>query len=151
MYKQLLDGHKLCNTTLSLTQYQRERMIGLWSILYLSLQNCSTVTMVKTSIYDVNAKCAADMYTKFLLWVYLRVRIILCKLILCLSELDIYWAETRNKMIIWKHSSSDNDIKSKFVSVVIPQKNGNTYFLAFIIKRYCLYIIDHCVVDQTLK
>ena len=24
MYKQLLDGHKLCNTTLSLTQYQRE-------------------------------------------------------------------------------------------------------------------------------
>ena len=24
MYKQLLDGRKLCNTTLSLTQYQRE-------------------------------------------------------------------------------------------------------------------------------
>ena len=25
VYKQLLDGHKTCNTTLSLTQYQRER------------------------------------------------------------------------------------------------------------------------------
>ena len=67
VYKQLLDGHKPCNTTLSLTQYQRERLIGLTSILYLSLQNYSNVTMVKTSIYDVNAKCAADMYSKFLL------------------------------------------------------------------------------------
>ena len=56
MYKQLLDGHKACQTTLSFTQYQRERLIGLTSILYLSLQNCSTVTMVKTSIYDVNTK-----------------------------------------------------------------------------------------------
>ena len=63
----LLDGHKPFNATLSLTQYQRERLIGLTSILYLSLQNCSTVMMVKTSIYDVNAKCAADTYTKFLL------------------------------------------------------------------------------------
>ena len=65
--KQLLDGHKPCKTTLSLTQCQRERLIGLTSILHLSLQNCSTVTMVKTSIYDVNAKCAADTYTKLLL------------------------------------------------------------------------------------
>ena len=48
VYKQLLDGHKSCNTTLSLTQYQGERLIGLTSILYLSLQNYSTVTMVKT-------------------------------------------------------------------------------------------------------
>ena len=88
MYKQLLDEHKPCNTTLVWTQDQRERLIGLTSILYLSLQNYSTVKMVKTSIYDVNAKCAADTYTKFLLWVYLRVRTILCKLIL--SELDIY-------------------------------------------------------------
>ena len=47
VYKQLLDGHKPSNTTLSLTQYQRERLIGLTSILYLSLQNCSTVTMAK--------------------------------------------------------------------------------------------------------
>ena len=67
MYKQLLDRHKPCNTTLSLTQYQRERLIGLVSILYLTLQNCSAVTMVKTSFYDVNAKCAVDIYTKFLL------------------------------------------------------------------------------------
>ena len=67
VYKQLLDGHEPCNTTLSLTQYQRERLIGLTSILYLSLQNYSTVTMVKTRIYDVNAKCAADTYSKFLL------------------------------------------------------------------------------------
>ena len=67
VYKQLLDGHKPCNITLSLTQYQRGRLIGLTCILYLSLQNCSTVTMVKTNIYDVNAKCAADMYSKFLL------------------------------------------------------------------------------------
>ena len=65
VYKQLLDGHKACKTILSLTQYQRERLIGLTSILYLSLQNCSTVTMVKTSIYDINTKCAADRYTKF--------------------------------------------------------------------------------------
>ena len=57
MYEQLLDGHKPCNITLSLTQYQRERLIGLTSILYLSLQNYSTVKMVKTSIYNVNAKC----------------------------------------------------------------------------------------------
>ena len=53
VYKQLLDGHKPCNTKLSLTQYQRERLIGLTNILYLSLQNYSTVTMIKTSIYDV--------------------------------------------------------------------------------------------------
>ena len=56
VYKQLLDGHKACKTILSFTQYQRERLIGLASILYLSLQNCSTVTMVQTSIYDVNTK-----------------------------------------------------------------------------------------------
>ena len=62
MYKQLLDGHKPCNTTLSLTQYQRERLIGLTSILYLSLQNYSTVTMVKTSIYDVNAVCSRYVF-----------------------------------------------------------------------------------------
>ena len=67
VYKQLLDGYKPCNATLSLTQYQRERLIGLTNILYLSLQNYSTVTIVKTSIYDVNAKCAADTYSKFLL------------------------------------------------------------------------------------
>ena len=53
VYKQLLDGHKPCNTTLSLTQYQRGRLISLTSILYLSLQNYSTVTIVKTSIYKV--------------------------------------------------------------------------------------------------
>ena len=67
MYKQLLDGHKACKTTLSLTQYQRERLIGLTSILYLRLQNWSTVMMVKTSTYHVNTKRAADTYTKFLL------------------------------------------------------------------------------------
>ena len=33
VYKQLLDRHKPCNTTLSLTQYQRERLIGLTSVL----------------------------------------------------------------------------------------------------------------------
>ena len=48
VHKQLLDGHKPCNTTLSLTQYQRERSIGLTSILYLGLQNYSTVTMLRT-------------------------------------------------------------------------------------------------------
>ena len=56
VYKQLLDGHKPCKTTLSFTQYQRERLIGLTDILYRNLQNCSTVTMVKTSIYDGNTK-----------------------------------------------------------------------------------------------
>ena len=57
MYKQLLDGHKPCNTTSSLTQDQRERLMGLTSIFYLTLQNCSTVTMVKTTY----------TYTKFLM------------------------------------------------------------------------------------
>ena len=32
VYKQLLDGHKVCKTTLSFTQHQRERLIGLTSI-----------------------------------------------------------------------------------------------------------------------
>ena len=67
VYKQLIDGHKACKIALSLTQYQGERLIGLTSILYLSLENCSTVTLVKTSIYDVDTKCAVDTYTKFLL------------------------------------------------------------------------------------
>ena len=40
VYKQLLDWHKAWETTLSLTKYQRERLIGLTSILYLSMQNC---------------------------------------------------------------------------------------------------------------
>ena len=56
VYKQLRDWHKACKTTLSCTQYKRERLMGLTSILYLSLQNCSTVTVVKRSIYDVNTK-----------------------------------------------------------------------------------------------
>ena len=64
MYKQLLDKHKPSNTTLSLTQYQRERLISLTSILYLSWQNYSTATMVKASIYDVIVKCAADTYSE---------------------------------------------------------------------------------------
>ena len=77
--QQLVEGCKACKTTLSLTQCQRERVIGLASILYLSCQNCNTV---KTStwqvnentkdgrnacIYDVNTKCAAGTCTKFLL------------------------------------------------------------------------------------
>ena len=66
MYKQLLDGHKPCNTTLSLTQYQRE--IG-WSYKrfipqYAEMQYCNDGL---NKHYDVNAKCAADTYTKFLL------------------------------------------------------------------------------------
>ena len=66
--KQFLDGHKAFKTTLSLLKHQGERVIDISSILFLSLQNCSTVPMVKTSIYDVNDfKCAADRHTKFLL------------------------------------------------------------------------------------
>ena len=50
VYKQLLDGCKACKTTFIFdTQCQRERLIGLASILYLSCQNCSTVTLNKTS------------------------------------------------------------------------------------------------------
>ena len=46
MYKQqLLDGHKACKTTLSFTQYQRERLIGFTSILYLSSQNCRNAVL----------------------------------------------------------------------------------------------------------
>ena len=47
MYKQLLDGHKPCNTTLSLTQYHRKRLISPTSILFLSLQDYSTFSMGK--------------------------------------------------------------------------------------------------------
>ena len=36
-----LESDKPCNTTLSLTHYQRERLVGLTSILYFSLQNCN--------------------------------------------------------------------------------------------------------------
>ena len=38
-----------------------------YSILYLSLQDCSTVTMVKTSNYDVNTKCAVRSFAVILL------------------------------------------------------------------------------------
>ena len=63
---------KLVNHIIFDTKYQRERLIGRANILYLSLQNCSTVTMVKRRIYDVDTKCAAGTYTTFLLW-YLLV------------------------------------------------------------------------------
>ena len=49
--QQLVEGCKACKTTLSLTQCQRERVIGLASILYLSCQNCNTV---ETSTWHVN-------------------------------------------------------------------------------------------------
>ena len=39
---QLVEGCKACKTTLSLTQRQRERVIGLANILYLNCQNCNT-------------------------------------------------------------------------------------------------------------
>ena len=83
MYKQLLDGHKACKTTLSLTRCQRERLIGLTNILSLSLQNCSTVTMVKTSIYDVDTTSASVQQIRIHIYevpavTYLRVRIMLC-------------------------------------------------------------------------
>ena len=42
MHKQLLDGNKPCNTTLSFTQYQRERLIGLQAF-YTSV--CRTVVL----------------------------------------------------------------------------------------------------------
>ena len=54
VYKRLLHRCKACKTTLSLTQCQRERLIGLASILYLSCQNCSTVMMVRTSTWHLS-------------------------------------------------------------------------------------------------
>ena len=54
VYIQLLDGCKACKTTLSLTQCQRERLIGFVSILYVSCQNCGTVTMVKASTWHLS-------------------------------------------------------------------------------------------------
>ena len=56
VYKQLLDGHKACKTTLPFTKYQREILMSLTGILYFSWLKYSTVTMVKKSIYDVNTK-----------------------------------------------------------------------------------------------
>ena len=149
VYKQLSDGHKACKTTLFFTQYQRQRLIGLTSILYLSLQNYSTVTIVKTNIYDVNTEWAADTYTKFLLWYYLRARIMLSA-ILFLSDLDIHWAETRNKMIIWNHSPSGDNIKSKFVSVVISQRKWKYVFLSVYYKT-SLPLYHHHTVQSTKR
>ena len=63
VYKQLLHGCKAYKTTLFLTQCQRERLIGLASILYLSCQNCRTVTMVKTSTWHLSEKCT-EIYTQ---------------------------------------------------------------------------------------
>ena len=77
--QQLVEGCEACKTTLSLTQCQRERVIGLASILYISCQNCNTVKTRtwfvnentkdgrNACIYDVNTTCAAGTYTKFLL------------------------------------------------------------------------------------
>ena len=71
MYKQLLYGHKACKTTLSLTLISKRKIDKCYKHFDLSLQNCSTVRMVKTGICDVctntNTDCAADVYTKFLL------------------------------------------------------------------------------------
>ena len=60
VYKQLLEEHIACKTTLSSTQYQKQKLVGLISILYLSLQNCSAVTIVKTNIYDVNTNAGIN-------------------------------------------------------------------------------------------
>ena len=54
VYKQLLDGCKAYKTTLSLTQCQQEKLIGLASILYLSCQNSFTVTMFKTNTWHLS-------------------------------------------------------------------------------------------------
>ena len=59
--KQLLDVCKACKTTLSLTQCQRERLIGLASILYLNCQKCSTVTMIKTSTWHLSENTQKSM------------------------------------------------------------------------------------------
>ena len=63
VYKQLLDGCKNCKTTLSLTQCHRETVIGLARILYLSCQNCSTLTMVKISTWHLSEN-TQDTYTE---------------------------------------------------------------------------------------
>ena len=59
------------------------------------------------------------------------------------SELDIYLAKTRNKMIIWKNIRYQEMIISNqnLCLQLSLRENGNTYFLVFIIKRHCLYII----------
>ena len=86
MYKQLFDGqHHIILDTIS--KRKIDRSYKHFKPQFAELQYCSHG---ENSIYDVNAKCAEDTYSKFLLRVYLRVRIILCKLILFLSELDIY-------------------------------------------------------------
>ena len=63
-------------------------------------------------------------------------------------ELDIYGAETRNKMIIWKHLSSNDNIKSKFVSVVIPPRQWQQIFLSVYYKTSLPLISS---ITETLK
>ena len=65
-------------------------------------------------------------------------------MVLFLSELDIYTEpKLDKKMIIWKHSSSgDDNIKSKFVSVII--------LLSVYYKTSLPLYHDHqCVVEET--
>ena len=86
VHKQLLDGCKACKITLPLTQCQRERVTGLASILYLSCQNCSTVTMIKTSTWHLSENTQdayAEMHASTMLILSMqqvRVRISCCNI-----------------------------------------------------------------------
>ena len=69
VYKQLLDEHKACKTTLSLTQYQRERLIGrtnncfmeslkrlYYHLLMMNVSILSSYLWFRLSIYPVHSK-----------------------------------------------------------------------------------------------
>ena len=131
-YKQLLDGCKACKIALCLTQCQRQKVIGVASILYLTCQNCSTITMVKTSTWHLSENTQdpyAEMHGCLMLMLsvqrvcvrsscYAGYRI---SFLFCVNWIDT--EKTKNKMIIRKHSSSrDDNIKKKFVSVAIPRR-----------------------------
>ena len=60
--KESLDRCKACKAALSLTQSQKERLIGLASILYLSWQKCSAV-MFNTSTWHL-AENTQDVYAE---------------------------------------------------------------------------------------
>ena len=68
VYKQLLDGHKACKTIDIILDTISKRKIDRSCKHFIpqfgELQYCNGG---QTSIYDVNTKCAADTYTKFVL------------------------------------------------------------------------------------
>ena len=87
MYKQLLDRHKPCNITFILDTISKRKIDK--SYKHFIPQFAELQYYCQTSIYDVNVKCAAYTYSKFLLSL-LTSQDNSLQINSVLSELDIY-------------------------------------------------------------